>query len=104
MEIQMQPFSFKEYIMGNTDKLQEKYDKYTNESGFPQTLAGLLVLKDIVKRFKIRNTARLDNVVRYMFDNIGNETSLRGIERGLKADGVSVSPTTFDYGLWRRSQ
>ncbi|MCL2208464.1 MAG: ATP-binding protein [Fibromonadales bacterium] len=113
VEIQMQPFSFKEYVMGNTDNLQEKYDKYTNESGFPQTIAFSgnrqlindylmntvyqnTIQKDIVKRFKLKDTARLDNVVRYMFDNIGNETSLRGIERGLKADGVSVSPTTID--------
>ena len=116
VEIQMMPFSFKEYVMGtggNTGNLQEKYDRYTSEGGFPQTVAfrgnGQLindylmntvyqntVQKDIVKRFKLKDTARLDNVVRYMFDNISNETSLRGIERGLKADGVSISPTTID--------
>jgi predicted AAA+ superfamily ATPase len=116
VEIQMLPLSFKEYVAGiggNTGNLQEKYDTYTRESGFPQTVAFSsnkqlindylintvyqnTIQKDIVKRFKLKDPARLDNVIRYMFDNIGNETSLRGIERGLKADGISISPTTID--------
>jgi predicted AAA+ superfamily ATPase len=116
VEIKMLPLSFKEYIAGiggETNSLQEKYDKYTAESGFPQTVAFSgnrqlindylintvyqnTVQKDIVKRFKLKDPARLDNVVRYIFDNIGNETSLRGIERGLKADGINISPTTLD--------
>jgi len=116
VEIRMLPFSFREYVRGTGKKagnLQEKYEKYTSESGFPQTLAFRdnrqlindylmntvyqnTVQKDIVKRFKLKDTVRLDNVVRYMFDNISNEASLRGIERGLKADRVSISPTTID--------
>ncbi len=116
VEIQMLPLSFKEYVMGtggNNSNLQEKYDTYTRESGFPQTVAFSgnrqlitdylintvyqnTIQKDIIKRFKLKDPARLDNVVRYMFDNIGNETSLRGIERGLKADRISLSPTTID--------
>ena len=99
VEIKMLPLSFKEYIAGTggeTNNLQEKYDKYTAESGFPQTVAFSgnrqlindylintvyqnTVQKDIVKRFKLKDPARLDNVVRYIFDNIGNETSLRRI-------------------------
>jgi len=110
VEIQMLPLSFKEYVTGtggNTGNLQEKYDKYTRESGFPQTVAFRgnrqlindylintvyqnTVQKDIVKRFKLKDTARLDNVVRYMFDNISNETSLRGIERGLLLDSYLI--------------
>ncbi|MDR3001515.1 MAG: ATP-binding protein [Fibromonadaceae bacterium] len=115
VEIKMLPLSFKEYVMGTggASNLQEKYDKYIRESGFPQTVAFSgnrqlindylmntvyqnTIQKDIVKRFKIKDPVRLENVVRYMFDNIGNETSLRGIERGLKADGISISPTTID--------
>jgi predicted AAA+ superfamily ATPase len=114
VEIQMLPLSFKEYVAGTgAGNLQEKYDAYTRESGFPQTVAFSgnrqlindylintvyqnTIQKDIVKRFKLKDPARLDNVARYMFDNIGNETSLRGIERGLKSDGISISPTTID--------
>ena len=116
VEIKMLPLSFKEYVSGSnvsSDNLQQTYERYIRESGFPQTVAFSgnrqlisdylintvyqnTIQKDIVKRFKLKDPVRLDNVVRYMFDNIGNETSLRGIERGLKADGISISPTTID--------
>ena len=89
------------------------YEKYITESGFPQTLEfngsrqnindyltdtvyRNTIQKDIVKRFGISDFTRLDNVVRYLFDNVGNETSLRGIERGLKADGRNISVPTID--------
>lgn len=52
--------------------------------------------KDIVRRFNIVDSNKLDSVVRYLFDNIGNETSLRGIERGLKAAGSGVSAPSID--------
>jgi len=45
------------------------------------------IQKDIVKRFNISDTGKLDAVVRFLFDNVGCETSARGIERGLKAAG-----------------
>jgi len=116
VEIKMLPLSFHEYVIGtgsHADDLQAKYDRYINESGFPQTVAFsgnkqmindyLLdtvylntMQKDVVQRFKIKEPARLDNVVRYMFDNIGNETSLRKIADRLKADGIGISPTTLD--------
>lgn len=56
------------------------------------------IQKDIVKRFNIADSNKLDAVVRYLFDNIGNETSIRGIERGLKSSGFNVSvPTIGQY-------
>lgn len=92
---------------------QTVYAKYVTESGFPQTvnffsdrrmIADYLhdtvylntLQKDIVRRFNIVDSNKLDSVVRYLFDNIGNETSLRGIERGLKAAGYSVSAPSID--------
>lgn len=122
IEIKMQPFSFKEYcsayqkrLANKTDvvNLQEIYSHYITESGFPQTIEFssnrqlindyLLdtvylntIQKDIVKRFNITDTNKLDAVIHYLFDNIGNETSIRGIERGLKAGGYNVSVPTID--------
>lgn len=92
---------------------QELYGFYVRESGFPQTLKMLsdrqhisdylrdtvylnTVQKDIVKRFNIADTNKLDAVVKYMFDNIGNETSVRSIERGLSAGGHKISVPTID--------
>ncbi|MCL2485144.1 MAG: ATP-binding protein [Endomicrobia bacterium] len=95
--------------------LQNVYSTYVRESGFPQTteffgnrqlindyLMNTVYLntiqKDIVQRFNISDAGKLDAVVRFMFDNIGKETSIRGIERGLKAAGHSVSiPTISNY-------
>ena len=89
------------------------YSHYITESGFPQTLNLVYdkqlisdylldtvylntIQKDIVKRFNIADTNKLDAVVKYMFDNIGNETSIRNIEKGLNAGGYKISVPTID--------
>lgn len=96
--------------------LQTIYTKYVTESGFPQTVNLAFdrqmindylhdtvymntLQKDIVRRFNIADSNKLDSVVRYMFDNIGNETSLRSIERGLKAAGYNVFAPSIDVYL-----
>lgn len=96
--------------------LQAIYTKYTTESGFPQTVNIAFdrqmindylhdtvymntLQKDIVRLFNITDSNKLDSVVRYMFDNIGNETSLRSIERRLKAAGYNVSAPSIDVYL-----
>ena len=91
------------------------YSHYIKEGGFPQTLSLVYdkqlindylmdtvylntIQKDVVRRFGIADGNKLEGVVRYLFDNIGNETSIRGIERGLKSTGFSVSvPTISQY-------
>lgn len=92
---------------------RELYDYYIHESGFPQTLRMLYdrqhisdylrdtvylntVQKDIVKRFNLSDVNKLDAVVKYMFDNIGNETSIRNIEKGLGSGGHKISVPTID--------
>ena len=115
IEIKVQPFSFKEYCSAfpeNKD-IHRLYEDYIRESGFPQTLSFNAnkdiidaylkdtvylntVQKDIVKRFNVANTYKLDAVVKYIFANIGSETSVKGIENGLKAGGASVSAPTID--------
>lgn len=91
------------------------YLDYIHESGFPQvqklvhmenkqvitdylmdTVFQNTIQKDIVKRFGITNDNKLDSVIKYLFDNIGRETSVRGIERGLKASGFNISAPTID--------
>ena len=97
----------------NLETTNTSYYHYIRESGFPQTLRMTsdrqhisdylrdtvylnTVQKDIVKRFNIADTNKLDAVVKYMFDNIGNETSVRNIERGLSAGGHKISVPTID--------
>lgn len=119
-------YHYKAGLFAHTKKDHEEvndtwavYSHYIKESGFPQTLDFRLdrqlindylldtvylntIQKDIVRRFKIGDSNKLDAVVRYLFDNIGNETSIRGIERGLKAGGHNISVptiTTYIQGL-----
>ena len=121
VEIKMQPYSLKEYQKALSEKKEEYaaqtlYNKYIMESGFPQTVkfkhnTELItdyiintvfyntVQKDIIRRFNIADTGKLDAVIRFVFDNIGNETSLRSIEKGLKASGRSVSVPSIDIYL-----
>ncbi len=103
-----------EYLEGHT--FEGVYNKYVTQGGFPQTVNFLFdqqmiydylkdtvylntLQKDIVRRFNVGDTNKLDAVVRYLFDNIGNETSLRSIERALKASGQTVSAPSIDTYL-----
>lgn len=89
------------------------YSYYIKESGFPQTLNLLYdkqlisdylldtvylntIQKDVVKRFNIADTNKLDAVVKYLFDNIGCETSVRNISKNLEASGRKISVPTID--------
>lgn len=89
------------------------YFQYIRESGFPQTLSLLsdkqmisdylrdtvylnTIQKDVVKRFNIADTNKLDAVVKYMFDNIGCETSVRNISKSLETSGRKISVPTID--------
>jgi predicted AAA+ superfamily ATPase len=118
IEVRMQPLSFREFVVGSKElrgieaanDISKEYDRYTTESGFPQTLKydGDMQLigdylmdsvyrntinKDIIKRYKLKDTAKLDNVVRYLFDNIAKETSILNIEKTL---GGKVSNDSID--------
>lgn len=89
------------------------YSHYIKESGFPQTLNLLYdkqlisdylldtvylntIQKDVVKRFNIADTNKLDAVVKYLFDNIGCETSVRNISKNLETSGRKISVPTID--------
>lgn len=120
IEIKMQPFSFKEYYSAykikqnvKEENLQKVYDLYIKESGFPQTTDFIgnsqlindylmntvylnTIQKDIVKRFNIQYTNKLDSVINYIFDNIGNETSVRNISKTLESIGEKTSVPSIE--------
>lgn len=114
IEIKMQPLSFKEYINLFEDKkdILNLYNNYIINGGFPQTvllnndkqliqdyLIGLyntIIQKDIILRGQFKDISRLENVVRFLFDNIGNETSIRNISNTLLSDKVQIHPQTIE--------
>ena len=115
VEIKMLPLSFQEYISAAGDgDLPRKYRNYLINSSFPYTLAldtkkdilayldGIytsVVLKDIVMRKKIADVTVLENVIRFMFDNIGNLCSTTKIANTLKSGGKGASVHTIDHYL-----
>lgn len=125
IEIKMLPYSFKEYYnacllenKNSIDKynLQNIYQKYITESGFPQITNHFwnkqlindylnnvvyinTIQKDIIQRFNISSPNKLDILAKFLFDNIGNETSIRGIERSLKTINQNISAMTIDNYL-----
>lgn len=115
VEVKMLPLSFKEYIsaLDYTD-LNRKYNDYILNSGFPyalelsgrkETLAYLegiytsVVLKDVVTRKRISDVSMLENIIRFMFDNIGNPVSATKISNALTSSGNKISVSTVESYL-----
>jgi predicted AAA+ superfamily ATPase len=116
VEIEMLPLSFKEYIsaLGGRSDLASRYRDYLENSSFPYALklAGKrdvraylggvydsIILKDIVTRKKIADAAQLNNVIRFIFDNIGNLTSATNIANVMISNGRKISVHTVDNYL-----
>ena len=116
VEIKMLPLSFSEYISTFPDRsdLQRKFNSYLINSSFPYTLElnkskdirayldGIytsVILKDVVKRKKIADVSALESVIRFMFDNIGNQCSAKKIADTLTSGGRKISVHTIDNYL-----
>lgn len=125
IELKMLPLSFKEYYQArlkyeNLEKRENKvlktyiqyYNEYIVNSSFPYTLqlnndlkniyeylSGIynsVLLKDVVTRLKISDVIRLESVVKYIFDNIGNLTSIPKISNTLTSLGRKTDTKTIE--------
>jgi predicted AAA+ superfamily ATPase len=118
VEIKMLPLSFKEYVSVYpfNKTIHDKYTDYIHNSSFPASLEFIkeqqwnnsrirlfleniynaVVLKDIVSRYNFKNIIRLENIIKFMFDNIGNETSIKRISDILKTEKISIQPRDVD--------
>ena len=125
IKLKMLPLSFKEYYQAKLEyeKMEQKenrrlktliqyYNEYIVNSSFPYTLqldsdlkniheylSGIynsVLLKDIVARLKISDVMRLESVVKYIFDNIGNLTSLSKIANTLTSMGRKTDAKTIE--------
>ncbi len=114
IELKMLPLSFKEYCSG-TDihkSISEKYRDYQINSSFPYAinimndrkllinyLEGIfntVILKDVVARNKIGNVVMLEDVIKFLFDNIGNQTSTTKIANTMTSDGRKIDSKTVE--------
>ena len=98
-EIEIFPFSFKEYLKYNEGiNVDEAFNKYVREGGMSGSylykeeeqkykyileVYNTLIVRDISEKYKIKNTELLDNLTNFMMDNISNITSVRNITNSL---------------------
>lgn len=103
IEIKMLPLSFKEYLSSFDDKtdISKKFRDYLQYSSFPQAveffklnpdnislfLDGIyntILFKDVMQRKGITDKSVLERVAKYIYDNIGNRTSLKSISDNIE--------------------
>ena len=115
IEIKMLPLSFKEYISAFPqpfDKLQA-YNNYVEFGSFPQSVElykenpvlvsryvqsiyETVIYKDIIVRKKIKNDLILQDITKFLFNNIGNITNPNRIAEYLTANHRKTSNHTVE--------
>lgn len=107
------PLSFSEFVEFHDRTEDDKpklFEDYLKLGGFPVLLQfngdttasyGLIrdifetiILKDIVARHNIRSVHLLQNIIRYVVDNIGNTFSANKVSEYLKSQQTKISPET----------
>ena len=120
-EIRVYPLDFKEYLkFAETNEgeagltRQEHFANYVRFGGLPgihqmtweedriiqylQDIYNSVLLKDVIARNNIRDTVLLENIVKYIMDNIGNTFSAKTISDFLKSQGRKLSTeTVYNY-------
>ncbi len=109
VEIEVLPFSFKEFLQSNPadadNDRTSRFQQYLRIGGIPITdakadeatndiiLEGVfhtVLLKDVAQRAKIGDTATLEAVARFLFDNTKNLTNVENISSVLKINTKTV--------------
>ncbi|MDR2396016.1 MAG: ATP-binding protein [Endomicrobium sp.] len=113
VQIHVFPLSFKEYSSAlSSDNKFEKFKQYLENSSFPYVLnlnndkkqiydylGGIystVVLKDVIANKKIRDINRLESVIKFMTDNIGNISSIKKISDTMVSEGLKILPVTIE--------
>jgi predicted AAA+ superfamily ATPase len=117
------PLSFREYLRFRNIEIKKHstrslnfiknaLDDYIYCGGFPETVAqprdiqqrilrdyiDLIVYRDIVERYGVKNHALLKHVIKYSFSNMATLVSVTKLYNDLKSQGYKVSKDTlFDY-------
>jgi predicted AAA+ superfamily ATPase len=115
VEFVVYPFSFAEFIAAasnvfHDESEQELFAKYLSAGGMPylvninysdaplrqylRDLYNSAVLKDVVKRYKVRDVDLLERIISYTFQNIGMTFSAASIVKYFKNEQRNVAPET----------
>lgn len=117
VEIHLLPLSFAQYCSAFPDDTNypRLYRNYLEFSSFPYTLElknqyklvheylggiyNTVILKDIVARKGIADVFRLESVIRFLADNVGNLVSVKKIADTMTSDGRKISSHTVESYL-----
>lgn len=110
-EIQIYPFSFKEFIKYfNYENIQDAFEKYVLEGGmagsyiyndvskkynYINEVYNALIVRDIHQKYNIQNIGLMDSLTEFMMDNISNLTSYRKIANSLNQSSVNTNDKTI---------
>ena len=110
-ELKIFPFSFREYVKyyQSTD-YNIAFDSYLEEGGMSGSylyttkkekysyindeVFNALIVRDIIRRYKIRNVHLLNKLIDFLMDNIGNITSVRKIADTLTSNKIKTNDKT----------
>jgi predicted AAA+ superfamily ATPase len=118
IEFPIYSLSFTEFMefMGSSGQVPyQQFPLYLKFGGFPalphfdldqevvyqyiSSLYNTILLKDVVKRYKVRNIPLLEGITRYAFDNIGNIFSAKKLSDYLKSQRMSIGVETVQNYL-----
>ena len=117
------PFSFREYLAykeieinlyssKSVSYIQNAFNSYLVDGGFAETFdegpdvqkrilkdyLDLIVYKDVVERYTIRNQSLLKHLIKYMFVNMGTLVSVNKLYNEYKSQGYKIGKDTLmDY-------
>ena len=112
IEISMLPLSFREYVsaFGEEESAARLYSRYITNGSMPATLQfasnptdlrdylnGILntvLLKDVAQRLNASNTLGISALCTFLFDNVGNLTTIKRISDVITSQGTKISGNT----------
>ena len=110
-EIQVYPFSFKEFMKYfNYENAQDAFEKYVLEGGmagsyiyndvnkkynYINDVYNALIVRDIQQKYNIQNMGLMDSLTEFMMDNVSNLTSYRKIANILNQANINTNDKTI---------
>ena len=110
-EIQVYPFSFKEFMKYfNYESAQDAFEKYVLEGGmagsyiyndvnkkynYINDVYNALIVRDIQQKYNIQNISLMDSLTEFMMDNVSNLTSYRKIANILNQASINTNDKTI---------
>ena len=120
LKYELYPFSFKEYLnyhnfeieniytTKNKSNLLRLYEKYIKIGGFPEVIISEdtqelkqlyqdTLIKDLIVRFKIRDTKSFRELVLYLISNVSKKISFNNLKNILQFNSVTTVKSYIDF-------